>query len=467
MKDVTERLEGEAPTRRVFQQQLFMTLAVSTVLCSVQAAPQGPEALGSKLTPLGGEIAASASGDIPAWTQPGQQDEGWSYGQVRGEHWKFKGDKPLYSIDANNLAQHSSKLSPGQVELFKRIPGYRMDVYPTRRTCSAPDFVVENTRQNVGFAKLDAAGLALDEAHVPGIPFPMPSTGAEVMWNMKMRYRGVGVEIPRTISGISPRKGGEWLRQSTDTFFFTPWGKKGSALFSSVGRLENATFFNYLEPAALAGQSAVQTAVAGEQATTFYYYPGQRRVRRAPQVSYDGPGTAADGLRTSDNFDMYNGAPDRYDWKLEGKKEIYIPYNSYKLDDPKIKYSEIVKAGHINQDLTRYELHRVWHVVATLKPGERHIYAKRDFYIDEDTWQAAEIDHYDGRGTLWRVAEAHAEQYYDKQVPWYAVETLYDLLSGRYLALGMKNEEKQAYDFNYSASESDYTPAALRQEGVR
>lgn len=77
MKDVTERLEGEAPTRRVFQ-QLFMTLAVSTVLGSVQAAPQGPEALGSKLTPLGGEIAANASGDIPAWTQPGQQDEGWS-----------------------------------------------------------------------------------------------------------------------------------------------------------------------------------------------------------------------------------------------------------------------------------------------------------------------------------------------------------------------------------------------------
>lgn len=163
---------------------------------------------------------------------------------MRGEHWKFKGDKPLYSIDANNLAQHSSKLSPGQVELFKRIPGYRMDVYPTRRTCSAPDFVIENTRQNVGFAKLDAAGLALDEAHVPGIPFPMPSTGAEVMWNMKMRYRGVGVEIPGPFPEFLHAKG-EWLRQSTDTFFFTPWGKKGSALFSSVGRLENATFFNY------------------------------------------------------------------------------------------------------------------------------------------------------------------------------------------------------------------------------
>nr|GFC65752.1 hypothetical protein [Tanacetum cinerariifolium] len=93
----------------------------------------------------------------------------------------------------------------------------------------------------------------------------------------------------------------------------------------------------------------------------------QRRVRRAPQVSYDGPGTAADGLRTSDNLDMYNGAPDRYDWKLIGKQEMYIASDSYKLDDPKLKYADIVRPGHINQDLARYELRRVWHVTATLK----------------------------------------------------------------------------------------------------
>ena len=146
---------------------------------------------------------------------------------------------------------------------------------------------------------------------------------------------------------------------------------------------------------------------------------------------------------------------------------MYIPYNSYKLDSPSLKYADIIKAGHINQDLTRYELRRVWHVVATLKEGQRHIYAKRDFYNDDDTRQAALIDHYDGRGQLWRVAEAHAENYYDKQVPWYALETLYDLQSGRYLALGMKNEEKQAYDFGFTATTSDFTPAALRQDGVR
>jgi hypothetical protein len=164
---------------------------------------------------------------------------------------------------------------------------------------------------------------------------------------------------------------------------------------------------------------------------------------------------------------MYNGAPDRYDWKLVGKKELYIPYNSYRLDSPNLKYSDILKAGHINQDLTRYELHRVWHVEATLKSGERHIYAKRDFYIDEDTWQAAIIDQYDGRGNLWRVSEAHAQYYYDNQVPWYTLETSYDLQSGRYLALGMKNEEKRAYEFGFTATESEFTPAALRQSGVR
>ena len=106
-------------------------------------------------------------------------------------------------------------------------------------------------------------------------------------------------------------------------------------------------------------------------------------------------------------------------------------------------------------------------MTATLKSGERHIYAKRDFYIDEDTWQAAAIDHYDGRGNLWRVGEAHSLHYYNKQVPWYSLEALYDLQSGRYLALGMKNEEKQAYEFGFIGTSGDFTPAALRQAGVR
>ena len=150
---------------------------------------------------------------------------------------------------------------------------------------------------------------------------------------------------------------------------------------------------NYLQstvaPARLAGSILlVHETVdqAKEPRSAWTYNPGQRRVRLAPNVGYDNPGTAADGLRTNDDFGMYNGATDRYDWKLVGKREMYIPYNSYKLADPGLKYTDILKPGHINQDLARYELHRVWVVDATLKPGTSHIYARRTFYIDEDSW---------------------------------------------------------------------------------
>ncbi|MFH3777317.1 DUF1329 domain-containing protein, partial [Acinetobacter baumannii] len=327
-------------------------------------------------------------------------------------------------------------------------------------------WLYDNTFANATSARLLDGGNGFADAY-GGVPFPIPKSGVEALWNHVARYRGT--YVVRRASEVAVQRNGSYsLVTSQQEALFKYYLKGGS--FADLNNL----MFYYLSftksPARLAGGAVLVHETLDqvkEPRLAWVYNAGQRRVRRAPQVAYDGPGTVADGLRTSDKFDMFSAAPDRYVWKLVGKREMYIPYNAYKLNDPTLKYGDIIKAGHINQDLTRYELHRVWHVVATLKPGERHIYAKRDFYIDEDTWQAAEIDHYDGRGTLWRVAEAHAEQYYDKQVPWYAVETLYDLLSGRYLALGMKNEEKQAYDFNYSASESDYTPAALRQEGVR
>ena len=172
-------------------------------------------------------------------------------------------------------------------------------------------------------------------------------------------------------------------------------------------------------------------------------------------------------MRTSDNLDLYNGAPDRYDWELVGKREMFISYNNYELGSPQVKYDQIFQAGHINQDLARYELHRVWEVVANVKPTERHIYAKRHMFIDEDSWQAAHIDHYDGRGELWRVGEAHAIQRYADGVLGYTMETLYDLIAGRYLVMGANNEERSNYSYGYELTSAEFTPTALRQSGVR
>ena len=443
---------------------LALSLMASGVMAAVS--PQEAAKLGSSLSPVGAEVAGNAAGTIPAWTGGLPKSAGTvdSRGFLSDP---FANEQPLFVITAANVEQYKDNLTPGQLAMFKRYPDtYRMPVYPSHRTASMPASVMAAAKENAVNTILVEGGNGLENFNQAN-PFPIPQNGLEAIWNVITRYRGGSVS--RIVAQATPQANGSYsLVYFQDQFTFrdalTDYdpNKSGNVLFYFKQRVT--------APSRLAGNVLLVHETLNqvkEPRLAWLYNAGQRRVRRAPQVSYDGPGTAADGLRTSDNFDMYNGAPDRYEWTLNGKKEIYIPYNAYKLDSPNLKYSDIIKAGHINQDLTRYELHRVWHVTGTLKDGERHIYAKRDFFIDEDTWQPALIDHYDGRGTLWRVAEAHAQYYYDKQVPWYTVETLYDLLSGRYLALGMKNEEKQAYDFNYKASSSDYTPAALRQAGVR
>lgn len=443
-------------------------LALSMLATSVMAAVSADEAakLGTTLTPVGAEKAGNADGTIPEWTGGLPKDAGTVDGRGFLSN-PFAGEQPLFTITAQNVEQYRDKLTPGQLAMFKRYPeSYRIPVYPTHRSATLPQSVLDDTRQNATNAKLVQNGNGLADFKTAN-PFPIPQNGLEVVWNHITRYRGGSIR--RLVTQATPQANGSFSLVYFQDEFVSP----ANLTDYDPSKPSNILFYfkqRVTAPARLAGNVLLVHETLDqvkEPRLAWLYNAGQRRVRRAPQVSYDGPGTAADGLRTSDNLDMFNGAPDRYDWKLVGKKEIYIPYNSYGLDSPTLKYSDVIKQGHINQDLARYELHRVWHVTATLKAGERHIYAKRDMYIDEDTWQAAVIDHYDGRGTLWRVAEAHSQYYYDNQVPWYTLETLYDVVSGRYLALGMKNEEKRAYEVGYKAASSDFTPAALRQAGVR
>ena len=420
--------------------------------------------LGDTLTPIGAEKAGNG-GEIPAW-DGGLESAPAGYKNDGIYINPFPNDQLKFTIDQSNVDEYSDNLSPGQVAMINRYPDYKIPVYQTRRTATYPDFIEEQSVENATTTNLVEGGNGL-ENYQEAVPFPIPESGVEIIWNHITRYRGGSVA--RTIGQVTPTEGGAY----SVVKFLDEFTWRTSLSDYTPGEDENVLFYfkqAIVAPARLAGNVLLVHETINqvtEPRRAWVYNAGQRRVRRAPQVAYDGPGTAADGLRTTDNFDMFNGAPDRYDWEIIGKKEMYIPYNSYKLMDRSLSYDDIIKAGHIEQDYTRYELHRVWHVRATLKDGERHVYAQRDFYVDEDTWQATIIDHYDGRGELWRVAEAHNLQFYDHSVPWYAIETLYDLLSGRYLALGLTNEEPAPYEFGADRRSREYTPSALRRAGVR
>lgn len=445
-----------------------LLLAVCSALASTaaRAAVSSPEAarLGGDLTPLGAETAGNADGTIPAWnggilTPPA--------GYKVGDHHPdpFAADKPLYTVTPSNLGQYEAKLTAGSVALLKAYADYKLIVYPTRRSANNPQRIYDATRANATTGTLANNGNSFENAIV-GIPFPLPASGLEVMWNHLARYRGVAAS--RHIAQAAPTRGGSYtLVQFEDEFLFN-YARPGL----TAAQLENILVY-YKQAVTAPARQAGTILLAHEtldqvkeKRSAWVYNTGQRRVRRAPDVAYDNPGTAADGMRTSDQFDMYNGAPDRYDWKLVGKKEMIVPYNSYKLHSDSVKYSEILKPLHINQDLARYELHRVWVVEATLKPGASHIYKRRTFYMDEDSWQILAVDQYDSRDQMWRVSEAHCINYYDAQVFWSTLEAHTDLIAGRYLVVGLDNETEM-YDFGIKRTPADYTADALRRDGIR
>ena len=437
----------------------LMTQGALAELTQAQADSLG----GDELTPMGAERAGNAAGTIPAWTGGiTELPAGYVEGQPLVD--PFPDDQPQFTITAANYEQYQDKLSPGQIALLKRYPDtFRMPVYQARRSAAYPDELYAAYKRDAVDATTtdDGNGLANVDSY---LPFPIPQSGIEVIWNHVLRYRGGSVR--RVYAQIPVQANGA---------------------FSPVILDEQLTFANYLPdspenrlfyfkqaikaPARLEGDVLLVHENINqivEPRAAWIYNAGQRRVRRAPDVKYDGPGTASDGLRTSDDLDLFNGAPDKYDWKLIEKKEMYIPYNAYRLLDKNLKYKDIVLKGHLNPDYLRYELHRVWVVEATLKEGERHIYARRTFYVDEDTWQISIGDLYDGRGELWRVKEAHNLSHYQVKVPWYALETSHDLISGRHLPQGLANELKgYQYQWDYKVSEREYTPAALRRSGVR
>ncbi|MEX2151683.1 MAG: DUF1329 domain-containing protein [Steroidobacteraceae bacterium] len=448
---------------------LAAVLGIVTITAAAVTAQQAAK-LGGELTPMGAEKAANTAGTIPAWSGGlTSAAQAGAPGFKSGGHHPdpYASDKPLYQVDATNMSRYAANLTAGHKALLNAYKNsYFINVYPSHRSAAFPQRIYDATKANATSAKLTGGGNGVTGAII-GLPFPVPSSGVEVIWNHILRFRAEIAE--RVIGQAAVSRTGDYnlvkFHDQTMVGYSLP-GATEAALDNTVLYFIQET----VSPARLAGEILLVHETLDqtkEHRRAWLYNPGQRRVRRAPNVAFDNPGTGSDGLRTSDQFDLLNGSPERYDWKLVGKQEMIVPYNAYQLHSNKLKNADIIRPLHINQQHARYELHRVWVVDATLKAGQRHLYKRRTFYVDEDSWQILAVDCYDGRDQLWRVQEGHSINYYEIPTFWTTLELTYDLQSGRYLALGLDNEEPRTVNFAAKLTAADFTPAAIARRGTR
>ena len=357
--------------------------------------------LGKELTPVGAERAGNKDGSIPEWKG----------GVPKGKHKLtdprpdlFAADKPLFSIDASNVDKYKDKLSLGQIELLKTRKGYRMDVYPTQRSCGYPDSVYEQTRKNATLAKLTTDGKDnLAQAVGGGFPFAIPKNGAEAVYNHRLRWQGEGRHEYYSTNFINPD--GSFYGLFQDQLTLMPFSSAKAKSLEDVGDVQMKIFNLAIAPASRVGEVILAHYTFSKGNDAWMYFPGQRRVRRLPAFDYDNPIPGYENLETADQYPMFAGSLDSYDWKLVGKQEMYSPYNTFKFV-AKGKLADIYLGLYPKRDLMRYELHRVWKVEASVKQGQRHMFAKRTFYLDEDTWMIMAADQFDAQGKLWRVMEA-------------------------------------------------------------
>jgi hypothetical protein len=441
------------------------TFAAGSAMAAVSAGEAAQ--LGTTLTPTGAEKAGNKDGTIPEWTG-GMTSVPAKYAKGSNKRVDpFADEKPRLVITGKDVAAHADKLTEGTKELLKRYPSMRVDVYPTHRPVYFPARVVENTKKNATAAKVIDDGLGTENV-LPGYPFPIPKSGYEVMWNHLLNYRGLGFNAKFDSWSVDASGRPTLASTGEATYAWPNVDAKKTGVMKETDPFWYVKF-QYLGPARRNGEALLIWDSANplkQGRRAWLYLPGQRRVRLAPDVAYDTPNPGSAGANTYDDSSVFNGAMDRFEFKLVGKKEMIVPYGNYKLTYGS-KAAEATTQGHLNPDLVRWELHRVWVVEATLKPGKRHIYQKRVFYIDEDSWVALASDQYDARGQLFRSGFSMSSFSYDTPAMWVDTQLFYDFTAGMYTVLGLTGEYQGIKYLSELPAESFWSPEQLAGTGVR
>ncbi|HEX4159926.1 MAG TPA: DUF1329 domain-containing protein [Rhizomicrobium sp.] len=424
------------------------------------------EQLNSTFTPVGAERAGNKDHTIPPWTGGyATTPPGYREGDVRPD--PFAGEKPLFAITSKNMDAYADHLPEGAKALFRRYADYRMDIYPTHRSAAAPPAVYASIFLNATRAHAAPEGIAYGvEGAAGGIPFPIPQNGFEAMWNHLLAFWGPAREVSLKTWIVSADGAAELAtgyRETTDFPYYYPGAAPQSAggYYFKTLRLDDA-------PPTKVGEGYLDWQPLDSARYGFNAWrilPGEHRVRRGPGITYDTPDSDASGLEALDEYYIFFGGLDRYDFKLVGKKEMFIPYNNNRLYMRPT--AEILGAKHANPDDLRYELHRVWVVDGTLKPGAHDVVARRRLYLDEDSWFAVYSDSWDDSGRLWKFG--HATMYLMPEIPAVILgsQFVYDLTLGGYVYGFAFNDQPQAYKVTAPHPANLFTPQSMAARAVR
>jgi hypothetical protein len=429
-------------------------------VASAGVSPDEANQLKTTLTPLGAERAGSADGQIPAWTGGvTTQFPGRKTGDRLPD--PFPNDKPVVTITSQNVGQYSERLSDGANAMFKKYPDFRIVVYPTRRTASAPQWVYDNTFLNA--TRGSVHGYSASNVY-GGIPFPIPKSGVEAMFNHLLAWRGVTFEqrVVNWQGGPDGRRsfvGGVQIEQQFPYYF------QGGSPSNFDGTYWLIKVTSFAPPIRAGEATVVRFNLDPDKQQAWTYLTGQRRSRRLPNACCDSPTVGTAGNMNYDENYLFQGTMDRYDWKLVGKREMYIPYNDNRAGDASI--ADLLGAHFLNPDLVRWELHRVWVVDATLRAGQRHTAPHARFYLDEDTWSAVLADRWDARGQLWKYQ--WALPVVDPDLPATAVTSFgeNDLLAGSWFGTGLLNGQAHPTVLLPRMADSDFTGDAVASQSVR
>lgn len=445
---------------------LWAALFAAVVLpVAAKAPPEEVAKLGKELTPVGAIRAANEDGSIPEWEprpQNGPLKDFWpSYPDIEAE-------KPLFTITGANAGQYADKLTEGHKELLKRYPdSYLMNVYPTHRVANFPQEILDGSIVNAANAVMN--GVDEPSGALLGIPFPIPQSGAEPIWNHKTKFRGNAFR--RYNNQMIVQLDGKFtmtkIIEDIKFYYNNPEVKPPLELKPGVASIKYVS--EVTSPPRLAGTFILAHEKAGtgpEGRAAWLYAPAIKRIRRAPAVCCDNPYEGTDGHQFYDQVDMFNGVLERYTLKLVGRREMYIPYNSYRIAGNKIKYADIASPRHVNPELPRYELHRVWVVEAENKPELRHTFAKIRFYIDEDSWNIVARDNYDHQGQLMQLQEGHLIYASNVMASTTVPEVIYHFNSGRYFVTAMANED-QPGDASVDFPDSYFEASSVQQRSAK